>query len=63
MTQENPTTSREYLDVRDVAAMLGRHVVTIRRAIKRNELPAKKLNAGRFVISRRALDAYLAGER
>ena len=56
----NVTSERELLHVKEAAALLDVHVCTIRRAIHDGQLEAVRLGpAGRFRVTREALDNYL----
>jgi excisionase family DNA binding protein len=56
----NAGTASEYLNVKEAAALLGQHEVTVRRHIAAGELRGVRLGPnGRVRIPRAALDAFV----
>jgi excisionase family DNA binding protein len=55
------TTDRKTLDVSEVAALLGVHPNSVRRAVARGKIPTIDAGLKRVLFSREAIERLIAG--
>jgi excisionase family DNA binding protein len=62
-TKTNATTTRAFLSVQEVAALLGEHRSTCYRSIERGDFPIPVVTInGRLRVPRRAVERLIAGD-